>query len=56
LIGCQTSASSPFGLRTATAQKEGLRIITPSMTAWPPYIGVPCARRGKKEKRSRRFL
>ena len=27
---------SPSGERTATAQFEGPRIITPSRTAWPP--------------------
>src|SRR5947207_15530806 len=35
-IGRQTSAICPFGLRTATAQFEGPRIITPSRTACPP--------------------
>jgi hypothetical protein len=35
-IGRQTSAIWPFGLRTATAQFEGPRIITPSRTACPP--------------------
>ena len=35
-IGRQTSAICPFGFRTATAQFEGPRIITPSRTAWPP--------------------
>ena len=38
-IGRLTSAISPSGLRTATAQFEGLRIITPSRTACPP-IGL----------------
>src|ERR687897_1734677 len=33
-----TSAISPCGLRTATAHFEGLRIITPSRTAWPPML------------------
>jgi hypothetical protein len=28
---------SPSGVRTATAQLEGLRIMTPSKTACPPY-------------------
>ena len=32
-----TSSMSPSGVRTATAQLDGLRIITPSSTAWPPY-------------------
>src|SRR3954454_6820110 len=31
-----TWAISPSGLRTATAQWRGPRIITPSRTAWPP--------------------
>ena len=31
-----TSAISPSGLRTATDQSDGPRIITPSSTAWPP--------------------
>src|SRR4051812_42134319 len=31
-----TCAISPSGLRTATAQLRGPRIITPSRTAWPP--------------------
>ena len=35
-IGRLTSAISPSGLRTASAQFDGLRIITPSRTAWPP--------------------
>src|SRR5436305_12622883 len=35
-IGRVTCAISPSGLRTATAQLEGLRIITPSRTACPP--------------------
>src|ERR687887_2510765 len=35
-IGRQTSAIWPFGLRIATAQFEGPRIITPSRTACPP--------------------
>ena len=33
------TSTSPSGLRTATAQVETPRIITPSSTAWPP-IGV----------------
>src|SRR5438045_1528522 len=32
----ETCAMSPSGLRTATDQFEGPRIITPSKTAWPP--------------------
>src|SRR5436190_7298499 len=35
-ISLTTSAISPSGLRTATAQLDGERIITPSRTAWPP--------------------
>src|SRR5882672_9830708 len=35
-IGCETSAISPSGVRTATAQFPGPRIITPSRTACPP--------------------
>ena len=31
-----TSAMSPSGFRTATAQFDGPRIITPSRTACPP--------------------
>ena len=31
-----TSVISPSGVRTATAQLDGLRIITPSRTACPP--------------------
>jgi hypothetical protein len=36
-MSCTTSSMSPSGVRTATAQLDGLRIITPSSTAWPPY-------------------
>ena len=36
LIGRQTCAMSPLGLRTATAHVDGPRIITPSRTACPP--------------------
>ena len=32
-----TSTTSPAGVRTATDQTDGPRIITPSRTAWPPY-------------------
>src|SRR5581483_8803888 len=37
---------SPAGVRTATAQLPGPRIITPSRTAWPPTfaMGLPLAR------------
>ena len=31
-----TCAISPSGVRIATAQLRGPRIITPSRTAWPP--------------------
>src|SRR5438093_11624827 len=41
-IGFETCAISPSGLRTATAQFEAPRIITPSSTAWPP-IGAAIA-------------
>src|SRR5437868_5360666 len=37
-IGRVTCAISPSGLRTATAQFDGLRIITPSRTACPPTV------------------
>jgi hypothetical protein len=33
-----TSVMSPSGDRIATAQLDGLRIMTPSRTAWPPYV------------------
>src|SRR4029450_12069829 len=33
-----TCAISPSGLRTATAQFDGVRIITPSRTACPPTV------------------
>src|SRR5213595_3320635 len=35
-IGFETCTISPSGLRTATDQFEGPRIITPSSTACPP--------------------
>src|SRR6185503_6756292 len=35
-ISLTTWAIFPSGLRTATAQDDGERIITPSRTAWPP--------------------
>src|SRR5215471_6174616 len=38
LIGDETCAISPSGLRTATAQFPGPRIITPSRTACPPTL------------------
>ena len=34
--GSEVTSISPSGLRTATAQVETPRIITPSSTAWPP--------------------
>src|SRR5213596_1442399 len=37
-IGWCTCAMSPSGLRTATAQLDGPRIITPSKTACPPTV------------------
>src|SRR6059058_6059993 len=36
--GRETCAISPFGVRTATAQFPGPRIITPSRTACPPTL------------------
>ena len=36
-----TSSIAPSGVRTATAQHEGPRIMTPSRTAWPPYVMPP---------------
>src|SRR6266540_7461186 len=39
-IGWWTSAISPSGLRTATAQLDGPRIITPSRTACPPIAAA----------------
>ena len=35
-MSCTTSVISPSGVRIATAQDDGLRIITPSRTACPP--------------------
>src|SRR5436189_4277109 len=40
LIGWCTSAMSPSGFRTATAQFDGPRIITPSRTACPPTVVI----------------
>src|SRR3954452_20331275 len=37
-IGFETCAISPLGVRTATAQFPGPRIITPSRTACPPTV------------------
>src|SRR5438094_286624 len=36
-----TCAISPLGVRTATAQLPGPRIITPSRTACPPTVLIP---------------
>ena len=36
LTSWTTSVISPSGVRIATAHEDGLRIITPSSTAWPP--------------------
>src|SRR5688572_21296598 len=52
LIELETCSISPWGVRTATDQFEGPRIITPSRTACPPmgllmaggrYSGAACA-------------
>src|SRR4051812_633202 len=37
-IGRETWAMTPLGVRTATAQLPGPRIITPSRTACPPTV------------------
>src|SRR5690242_6747632 len=44
-IGRVTCAIEPAGVRTATAQFPGLRIMTPSRTACPPtvIVGLPRA-------------
>src|SRR5262249_19231576 len=39
-MDCETCAISPCGVRTATAQLPGPRIITPSRTAWPPTLAI----------------
>src|SRR3954470_6498661 len=39
-----TCAISPFGVRTATAQLTGPRIITPSRTACPPTVAIASGR------------
>src|ERR1051325_5178061 len=39
-IGRETCAIVPFGVRTATAQFPGPRIITPSRTACPPTVAT----------------
>src|SRR3954468_969825 len=40
VTGWETSLIRPSGRRTATAQLDGPRIITPSRTAWPPTLVV----------------
>ena len=49
-ISWTTCAIAPSGLRTATAQLDGERIITPSRTAWPP-IAVLIACYSEEEAR-----
>src|SRR3954466_1930679 len=44
LIGWFTPAMPPPGVRTATAQLDGPRIITPSRTAWPPIAALTALR------------
>src|SRR3954447_25590721 len=39
-IGWLTPAMPPPGVRTATAQLDGPRIMTPSRTAWPPIAAL----------------
>src|SRR4051812_9188437 len=39
-IGRETCAMTPLGVRTATDQLPGPRIITPSRTAWPPTLAM----------------
>src|SRR3954447_4404165 len=39
-IGRETCAMTPLGVRTATDQFPGPRIITPSRTAWPPTLAT----------------
>src|SRR4051812_31406598 len=36
VVACETCEMRPSGRRTETAQNRGVRIITPSSTAWPP--------------------
>src|SRR4051794_3947226 len=38
--GYSSHAMAASGLRTATAQDAAPRIMTPSMTAWPPIEGL----------------
>src|SRR3954465_5998929 len=42
--GRETCAMSPRGVRTATAQLPGPRIITPSRTACPPTVAIASGR------------
>src|SRR5687768_13961883 len=44
-IGWFSSTISPLGVRTASAQADGPRIITPSRTAWPPIVAADWRRR-----------
>ena len=52
--GSEVTSISPSGLRTATAQVETPRIITPSSTAWPPTgasreaTGMPSGMRSRE--------
>ena len=39
-MGRQTRARPPSARRTVTAHVPGLRIITPSSTAWPPTFAL----------------
>src|SRR3954451_17229087 len=43
-IGWVTPAIPPPGVRTATAQLDGARILTPSTTAWPPIAALAALR------------
>ena len=46
-IDFETCAMSPLGVRTATAQLPGPRIITPSRTACPPTVDAIAALAGR---------
>src|SRR3954451_2311783 len=48
----ELSSTSPSGVRTATAQTETPRIITPSSTAWPPTGASRLATRAPSGMRS----
>ena len=50
--GSDVTSISPSGLRTATAQVETPRIITPSSTAWPP-TGASVERDGQPVRHPR---